>query len=588
MRKEQEKVFSDVARLRLFNEIVRTLYPAYRTTPMGDGSEWTVIPSNTDDPLGSATCTDADQFLTERLNGKSIKRGLPWSRAVVMGSRTLDAGTKGNFAPSVDEMLAWEQQHTVSKAAFLSPPGFGKSSALLDLLLTPARDMIRIACFHTRDRRDEFHADLKAEMARRKRRGQPLDAIGTFAVVYGQEELALQRLTARSLQRNAELTSLINKVLSPADDQEYSPKFAKLIDAMRDESVLTATEAGAIKRAWYRQAELLRSLAGSQELGHEPRTLIMCTAKMKSMAGLLSKLGPRVAIYQDEVEIGELTDLSGGVRDGYTGKTVTVPTPWDVNTLKPLRICYLTCELTIVRELGRIYGQSGYAQIGAGQLDTLFEPGLTVMLTDKSRIDDRPTLVAELKRQGYYVIGDGQDAGADTNSARAKGRNDLSNEKRIAVIASMPDGPTIGKICSACGVSEPEAIAIWVSDKANQGIGRNLGFRKKHPDAECFVVIPIETSNKHRFWEFLRLGFVPGRVAMLKDEEKPRDSAEPGLVASTPAVRIGDVVPFGIDKRTQLKEWAVAGFDVETETRWPRINGRKVRQYVVTKVMPLA
>ena len=570
-------VFSDPKdRARIFIECMRTCYPTMRPKLGSEGLVWY---ANESDTIGKVSCGERDQILLDRYHGKHIERSLPWSKADVMDSRYVPTGEQGNFQSCVNELLEWEQYSRHPKAAFVSQPGFGKSSALLELVLTPAPGIIRIVCLHTRDKRDEFLTDIKAELSKRRQAGEALSRFGEFVTVFGNESIVERHITELDEADRGEVLHKFRAAYSKSVGGERSKvDFCKVIDQIRDEGMLTSKQAGRIKHDWAQQFETVRAL-------HKRSggiCLVMTTAKMKSLSGRLVDVGDRVRIYQDEVDIGELTDFSNGVRDAFSGAIVPIKTPWSIPNLLALRICYLSCERAIVKELTRIYGGDGFFLIGEASFFKMFEPGLTVLFTDKSRTEDRPILVKELQRQGYFLIADGVEALANINHKRSMGSNELSVNESIAVIASVPDGLTIGKLENACGISASEAVGTWVGDKANQGIGRNLGFRRKSDAARCLVVIPTETNNKHRFWRHLNLGFIPSSVQVLVDNEVPRHSID--LPENQPP-QVGEQIPKGIDLRALDTKWKQMGYTVEIETKWPRIDGKTQRQNFVKSVV---
>lgn len=95
------------------------------------------------------------------------------------------------------------------------------------------------------------------------------------------------------------------------------------------------------------------------------------------------------------------------------------------------------------------------------------------------------------RKQGYKVICDGKtEKGSigDYTIEGVKGSNDLT-DTNLCTIVSMPHPKEIAPVMAACNLDEEEAIKVVVSDKINQSVGRNTGYRD-HGKGKHIVIIP--------------------------------------------------------------------------------------------------
>ena len=223
--------------------------------------------------------------------------------------------------------------------------------------------------------------------------------------------------------------------------------------------------------------------------------LVMTTAKFKSLIEYSFEKGLFLSdvIFQDEMTLGEFEDF-----ESKSGATVWNQS-WDMPTndfpkykqyVKRLRMCFLTAELAPVLELKH----QGLKPEVICQPHHYLEPNLEVLLVPSTTNDPANPVRKYITQQAeqYFdeVIVDA--AGSDVNHVNSKGRNNLK-VKKLCVIVADPHPSRIAMTMTCTGLTEAEAHTLLMSDAANQGVGRNAGYRWQQGQ-QCLMIVP------HRQW----------------------------------------------------------------------------------------
>ena len=132
-------------------------------------------------------------------------------------------------------------------------------------------------------------------------------------------------------------------------------------------------------------------------------------------------------------------------------------------------------------------------------IDPLHDDKLTVCVVHgtSDRKHTKRTFAKLARQNGYTVVCDGKDennnAIGDLSIEAVKGRNDLTNID-LCTIISTPHPKEIAPLMGSCSLSEQDAISLIVSDKANQAIGRNTGYRN-HGSGNHILIVPEKIYN---------------------------------------------------------------------------------------------
>lgn len=223
--------------------------------------------------------------------------------------------------------------------------------------------------------------------------------------------------------------------------------------------------------------------------------LVMTTAKFKSLIEYSYEKGLFLSdvIFQDEMTLGEFTEFENQDCVTVWGKSWGMPYndfPKYKQYVKRLRMCFMTAELAPVLELKH----RGLKPEVICQPHHYLEPSLEVLLvpSTKNKPTDPSRKYITQQAEQYFdeVIVDA--AGSDVNHVNSKGRNNLKVRKLCVIIAD-PHPSRIVMAMKCTGLTEAEAHTLLMSDTANQGVGRNTGYRWQEGQ-QCLMIVP------HRQW----------------------------------------------------------------------------------------
>ncbi|NLS13016.1 hypothetical protein HGP28_08960 [Vibrio sp. SM6] len=131
-------------------------------------------------------------------------------------------------------------------------------------------------------------------------------------------------------------------------------------------------------------------------------------------------------------------------------------------------------------------------------IDPLHDDKLTICIvhgTSDRRMTKR-TFAKLARKQGYKVITDGKyetetgdyEAIGDFTIEGVKGSNKLMDVD-LCTIISTPHPQEFTPVMASCELSADEAKALVASDKANQAVGRNTGYRN-HGNGKHILIVP--------------------------------------------------------------------------------------------------
>lgn len=161
-----------------------------------------------------------------------------------------------------------------------------------------------------------------------------------------------------------------------------------------------------------------------------------------------------------------------------------------------------------------------YKQVG--QARTLYDDNLDIMImrstsNNLNETDTNRSKLAELaEKNGYTVIADG--IGAKYNFENCKGSNEMQDMK-LCTIVGLPAPEQVAHAMLALGVDEPTAISYIVSDKVNQALGRNTGYRSRGQKHLLIIPDKLFDSQYPEVTQLLKLDTISDNILDCRSRE---------------------------------------------------------------------
>lgn len=327
-----------------------------------------------------------------------------------------------------------------------------------------------------------------------------------FSVVKGVIEIIFDITESKAAQiRAAEIYSE-DFILEENDKRS-------VIDSLLQESIITEQQAKAIRAESLSNAEKLKGAF-----------LAICHAKMRC-GGLVARFMRHVVVMDEmaaddvvalgendkikayqkvEVEVQE-EELIAEDEVKFFMEKISQRHDSEGNSIGG--VVMLSAEKSLLRAFGtdempniRLKGMFGNITVKhLGKPKTLIDNNFQVVVVDtlsnnfatkKTSTTARDKMANLLRAEGYYVICDGKREDdtsiGDVTIEGCKGSNDMMS-KKTAVLISDPHPFEVGYMMMRLNCDESTAVSVIVSDKANQAIGRNVGYRNR--GAECLLVV---------------------------------------------------------------------------------------------------
>lgn len=394
-------------------------------------------------------------------------------------------------------LLNWEI-HGKPYSLFRTNAGFGKSQTLQSMVGPCLDGRRRVFSFHTRQKRDDFIAGLpkSAEyflvksgceivgdaIGEDDRRERVLSELGeAYEVAMYSAYVGSESMNNANCAHQPIIKSLI--------DEEYSGiRFENMLANIQD---LTDKE----------RCDIIKEVKMHNTRMNSSKCLIMTTKKLDYVVSYTESITiDNSIVYTDEIALGMLTYIpEGTVAQVYRKCRPEIGNPdiIDYKKLRSLKRCLITIENGIDRELAHHDVQ--YDEVCSPS--PTFDPNLEVLLVDStSDVKGHRTkifeAIAKLNRD-WTVISDGlKKKGCIYNHVNTKGMNNLS-DKPIVIISTYPAPSELATAMISMQCDEETAKSILMSNKANQAIGRNQGYRNRgkngNPSSgnnKCLLVAP--------------------------------------------------------------------------------------------------
>ncbi|SNB59174.1 hypothetical protein SAMN04487880_3452 [Marinobacter sp. es.042] len=397
----------------------------------------------------------------------------------------------------------------VPYALFTENCGTGKSEVLVSLSSDSPQKQRYIFTFSTLANRDAFA--LRANNA--------VIVKSTSEIIKGVVgEKRAQQVLAFLQQYYAPLEAVEKRQKALPDENAGAAQFvASFLKKEKNKAEVTRSISIALrkcvsKRLISREEQSLISseIRDSRNSLSKTNHLLMTTRKFEFLVGYSDPNAfNEDVIFTDEHQVGMLTNVDDTRKFEVYGAEWTPENPdgIDRRKLHDLKRCIVTSENVAAHELR--YNKIRFVEIAAVQktadFDT-FEVLLVSSTSSQSKGDGKSNrrlikdAVDRAASTGTIVIGDKLEA--DYNLVSCKGTNDL-REKDTVVLLSMPSAQEIAQTQACTGLSRWEATSLIMSDKANQAVGRNQGYRNKdglgNPGSgsnRCLLIIP---TNRKEF-----------------------------------------------------------------------------------------
>ena len=411
-----------------------------------------------------------------------------------------------------EQMLSWDQSGR-GYAVLLQNPGTGKSQILVHLASIPAANGARrIFTFHTRKKRDEFIRSLFGD---------------TFVIVYSNIEI-LESIVSDE-RRLPEIKEKLLFLYS--ENMKETHSIDKSTDR-GDEMFAFLDSMSSVEYASTRFDSMLRKIgllseAEIDEISKEVKSnnarltcgkhVITTTSKLEFIASYSDSVtAENAVVYTDEVKCGMLTDKPIGEQVTVYGK---VKYKWQDDSLlnKPklraLKRCLITVEEMIVHELNALNMSFTRISSSCKTLDANLEVLVVSSTSSVINLDSGISPRAEVLRDVHSVYGDSVNVIADglkshghfLNTVNSKGMNNLQ-DKPLVCILGHPSPEELGHAMLVTGLDEERVKSIISSDKANQSIGRNQGYRNRNADGapslggnRCLLIVPDSMNLQLQF-----------------------------------------------------------------------------------------
>ena len=350
------------------------------------------------------------------------------------------------------------------KAVIHTNAGRGKSRLMQHFAHDNPLGQRYIFTFHTKDNLNGFIRRCSGS--------------GELQVILGNEELVLSHRGFSDEEMKA-IKSAFSKLYNKNAHEKVKRKgFKRVIKSLP----FLSNDIDALMEAYQQNRD---------NIYQRDKHLVMTTAKFKSLIEYSFEKGLFLSdvIFQDEMTLGEFTDFEN--KDSVTiwNQSWEMPDndfPKYKQYVKRLRMCFLTAELAPVLELK----YQGFKPEVICQPHHYLEPNLEILLVPSTKNDPANPVRKYITQQaGRYfdeVIVDA--GGSDVNHVNSKGRDNLK-VKRLCVIVADPHPSRIAMAVSCTGLTEAEAHTLLMSDAANQGVGRNTGYRWLQGQ-QCLMIVP--------------------------------------------------------------------------------------------------
>ena len=386
-------------------------------------------------------------------------------------------------------------------ALFHENCGTGKSEVLAQLSADSPSEQRYVFTFLTIANRDAFAqkasnaitvkstTEIISEVVDDQRCGAALEVITEY---YASSNGLRQKMTQRrDSSANEWLSKFLDKEL---EHISHGVTATGALQKCLDEGVITNTEFNDIRNEYQKNKNKLDA----------SNHLLMTTRKFEF---LVHYTGADVfrgsVIFTDEHQLGMLTNIDPTQGSFIYGKT-RYPKTYDEidrSKLHSLKRCIVTSESIASYELN--FNKIAFRKIGKVTKTPDFNTFEVLWVSSTSQVEDRDCIttrqhikkaVEKVAGQKPVIISDGLDA--DFNMVTCKGSNELRNSDTV-IILSLPCPQELVQVVACTGLDEEQAKSVILSDKANQSVGRNQGYRNKdqlgNPGAgenHCLLIIP--------------------------------------------------------------------------------------------------
>ena len=274
--------------------------------------------------------------------------------------------------------------------------------------------------------------------------------------------------------------------------------FSKVLNDCQCEKLITKDEKDAISK----------KVKDNKNLMESGQHLVMTTKKFEYAVSFgTDETFINDIIYTDEVYQGMLTHIpKNTVITVYAGAVVELEATVSINHARLLKLkrCLITVEDNIVHELNHL--KFPFKRISKPV--KTYDPNLEIAIVrstssnprsdnpNDNKISDIFNGLKKIHGDNVTIISDGlSESGCKDNHTSTKGQNNHSNGNNIAIM-SYPSPQELACAIFCTGLDEEKAIRLIMSDKFNQAVGRNMGYRNKvngvpsKGDNHCLVVMP--------------------------------------------------------------------------------------------------
>ncbi|ELO1557479.1 BT4734/BF3469 family protein [Aeromonas hydrophila] len=340
-----------------------------------------------------------------------------------------------------------------------------------------------------------------------------------------------------------------NPLASTRAAQLYEENFAvaeedrvKVISTLKAEGLITESEALTIMKECKRNGAMLsdpfiaichaKMLCGGLVTMFKDRIVVMDEMAADDVVAL-SQVDKAIAYGNVEVKV-PAEQLQTEEEVGYFMEQISQRCNEDGEPVGG--VVMLSAEKSLIRAFGTdlqpnmklksLFGNITVKHLGKPR--TLVDSNLSIVVVDSLGNNTegagsviatpRDKLAKALRAEGYYVICDGKRKDGsqigDETIESCKGSNDLMT-KKTAVLISNPHPFEIGMMMMRLSCDEATAISVIVSDKANQAIGRNVGYRNR--GAECLLVV---AAGVHSAEKTLTLDVISNNCFVVRKREE--------------------------------------------------------------------
>lgn len=400
----------------------------------------------------------------------------------------------------IDAIRDWIKSDT-PYALFNENCGTGKSEVLKSLSSDSPINQRYVFTFLTISNRDEFEKKAQNAIIVNSTSEIIVNVLGkerakavfdVFTRYYDSRNALIEPLQERSRKnKNQFVANFIEKELDKVRSN------VSMTEAMRQ-----CSQAGLIDENEFN--EIRREYGKNKIKLTNEKHLLMTTKKFEFLMQYSKEsIFEKDVIFTDEHQLGMLTNIDTNKEYEIYGNFWRPKKQDDVDRekLHALKRCIVTSEMVASCELHKNKIEfRDIATVGKtpdfGNLEILLVPS-----TSSSENEDGQTNRQRIKcavdraiNADATVIGDKIDA--DYNLINCKGSNDL-REKNTVIILSLPAVEELAHTMACTDLGLSEATSLIMSDKANQAIGRNQGYRNKdeygNPSSgnnHCLLVLP--------------------------------------------------------------------------------------------------